>query len=60
MGAGGGIEPGMSIVGCSRGLTLGGSEPETSVTGGSLDDVSEDTKAVPSLVQNVSHSSVNS
>ena len=58
--AGGGtLLPGMSIVGCSKGLTLGGIEGLTSVTGGSITDVSAATSEVPSCVQNVNHSSVN-
>ena len=50
---------GMSIVGCSSGLTLGGIAGLTSVTGGSFAEVSTATSDVPSCVQKVSHSSVN-
>jgi hypothetical protein len=51
----------MSSVGCSLGLTLGGMRGgRHSVGGGSAGEGSASTSEVPSCVQNVSHSSVNS
>ena len=56
----GGLTEFMSSVGCSFGLTLGGINGLTSVGGGSFALTSTSTSDVPSCVQKVSHSSVNS
>ena len=56
-GGGDATRSGMSSVGCSVGLTLGGMSDLSSVGGGSVVDCSTSTSEVPSCVQNVSHSS---
>src|SRR6185503_11381916 len=50
----------MSSVGCSLGLTLGGMGALYKVGSGSTADLGTSTSDVPSCVQKVSHSSVNS